>query len=141
MKVSRYIYLTATWLFLGGVVAQVFLAGMAAVANRLSWSYHAGFGHMIAAPLLVMLISQYPARLPGRMKRLTWLLFAVYALQADVIIFLRSAAPVVSAFHPVLALFDFVLIVALARAAWPLARQVKAQLEMQPEMNPQTPAD
>ncbi|HRO91079.1 MAG TPA: hypothetical protein PLC06_11325, partial [Promineifilum sp.] len=71
----------------------------------------------LALPLLVMLITMYIGKLPGRMKRLTWLLFLVYVLQADVLIFLRVSAPILSAFHPVLALIDFALGLMLARQA------------------------
>jgi Family of unknown function (DUF6220) len=125
-KITRFTYLVAAWLFLVGVAVQVFLAGMVVVALRMGWNNHISLGHFLAAPLLVMLVSQYPAHFPGRVKWLTWLLFGVYALQADVIIFLRFQAPLVSAFHPVLALVDFALGLGLARAVWPLTRQVQA---------------
>ncbi len=133
-KISRYAYLFAAWLFLLGVSVQVFLAGMVVVALQMGWNNHISLGHFLAAPLLLMLISQYPGRLPGRVKRLTWLLFVVYALQADVIIFLRFQAPVVSALHPVLALVDFALGLALARAAWSLARQAQEPARPLPEL-------
>lgn len=134
LKISRYAYLVAACLFLAGVVTQVFLAGMVVVAQRMGWNIHIGLGHILAAPLLVMLISQYLGRLPGQTKRLTWLLFAVYILQADVVIFLRGQVPFVSAFHPVLALADFALALALARQAWPLARQAPAQSGALPKL-------
>lgn len=137
-KGSRYVYLIASWLFLLGVISQVFLAGMVVVARQMGWDGHISLGHSLAGPLLIMLISMYLGRMPGATKRLTWLLFAVYALQADVVIFLRAQAPLVSALHPVLALFDFALIVALARQAWPLARQVPARLPAQPSMETST---
>lgn len=117
MKVSRVIYAVAVWSFVVGVVAQVFFAGMAVVAHRWSWENHTGLGHMLALPLVIMLIAMYVGRLPGRMKRLTWLLFAVYLLQADVLIFMRDSIPVLSALHPVLALADFALALFLARQA------------------------
>jgi hypothetical protein len=123
IRVSRYIFSGATWLFLAGVVAQVFLAGMTVVALQMGWANHIGLGHGLAFPLLVMLIAMYLGRLPGSMKWLTWLLFGAYVLQADVVIFLRFQAPVISALHPVMALVDFSLGVALARRAWPLARR------------------
>jgi hypothetical protein len=133
-KITRYVYLAAAWLFLAGVAAQVFLAGMVVVAARMGWSNHISLGHFLAAPLLVMLISQYPGHLPRQMKWLTWLLFGVYVLQADVLIFLRSDAPLISAFHPVLALVDFALGLALARRAWPLARQAPVPANAQPDL-------
>lgn len=117
MRLSRTIYTVSAWLFVAGVAIQVFFAGMAAVARQWSWENHAGFGHLLAAPLLVMLVTAHLGRLPGRMKRLTWLLFAVYVLQADVLIFMRASAPVLAALHPVLALLDFALGFALARQA------------------------
>lgn len=122
-KVSRIIYLAASSLFLLGVALQVFLAGMVVVALQIGWSNHRDLGHTLALPLLVMLITAYLGRLPRSMKWLTWLLFAVYLIQADVIINMRVSLPVVSAFHPVLALADCVLAVILVYQAWVLVRE------------------
>jgi hypothetical protein len=132
--ISRYVFLSAAWLFVVGVLVQVFLAGMVVVALRMGWGDHTSLGHGLAFPLLVMLVTLYLGRLPSSMKRWTWLLFGVYALQADVIIFLRLQAPVISALHPVLALVDFALGLALARRAWPLARQAIAPASVQPAL-------
>jgi hypothetical protein len=122
-KVSRGAYLISSWLFLVGVMIQVFLAGMVVVAGQIDWVNHRNLGHSLALPLIAMLIAAYAGRIPGSMKRLTWLLFAVYIIQADVIIFMRDSMPVVSAFHPVLALVDFALALTLARKAWSVLRQ------------------
>lgn len=126
VRISRYIYLGISWLFVVGVVTQVFLAGMVVVAVKLGWDYHIALGHTLGLPLILMLISMYLGRLPRSMKWMTWLLFGAYVLQADVLIFLRLQAPVLSAFHPVMALVDFALGLTLARRAVPLARQVPA---------------
>ncbi len=126
MRVSRIIYQLFAWLFVAGVMTQVFFAGMTVVAGQWPWTNHASLGHFLAAPLLVMLVTAYLGKLPGRMKRLTWLLFGVYVVQADVLIFLRTTVPVLSALHPVLALADFALGLALARQATALVRASKA---------------
>lgn len=123
MKASRVVYVIFAWLFVIGVLVQVFFAGMTVVAGRMGWNNHIGLGHTLALPLLVMLITAYAGKLPGRMKGLTWLLFGVYVLQADVLIFMRASAPVLAALHPVLALVDFALGFYLARQAIAL-RQV-----------------
>src|SRR5512135_853604 len=136
VKGARFVYLAAVWLFLVGVVSQVFLAGMVVVAMRLGWDPHIGLGHSLGGPLIIMLISMYLGRMP--VKRLTWLLFGVYFLQADVVIFLHSQAPVVSALHPVLALFDFALDLALARQAYLLIRPSVAQTTLQADLEPST---
>ena len=125
-KGFRSLYFVAAWLFVGGVLAQVFLAGMVVVAARMGWDNHAGLGHMLALPLLVMLVTVYLGRFPGRMKGLTWLLFLVYVVQADVLIFLRGSLPVVAAFHPVLALVDFALGLKLATMARSVVGETQA---------------
>jgi Family of unknown function (DUF6220) len=126
-NVSRTIFRIAAWLFVAGVGVQVFLAGMVVVAAQWGWDRHIGLGHALGLPLLVMLVTAYTGRLPRTMKWMTWGLFLVYIVQADVIIFLRSSAPVVSAFHPVLALVDFALGLALALRAG--AQQASASNE------------
>lgn len=138
MKASRITYEVAAWLFIVGVLAQVFFAGMAVVAGRWGWDNHISLGHFLAVPLLVMLITAYVGKLPGHMKRLTWLLFGVYVLQADVLIFLRASAPVLSAFHPVMALIDFALGLMLARQARAVIRADKTVVapQSQPESIP-----
>ena len=131
---ARWAYWVAAWLFLSGIVVQVFLAGMVVVAFRMTWANHIDLGHSLSLPLLVMLVTVYLGRFPAPTKRLTWLLFAVYVLQADVVIFLRGQAPVIAALHPVLALVDFAVGLALARAAWALIRQGPAPTSAPPEM-------
>ena len=121
-KISRIVYLIASWLFLLGVIVQVFLAGMVVVAGQSGWENHIGLGHSLGLPLLIMLITVFLGGMPRRMKRLTLMLFVVYLLQSDVIIYLRDSAPIVSALHPVLALADFALGHTLALQAWPLVK-------------------
>lgn len=120
-RVSRVIYRTAAWLFVVGVLVQVFLAGLVVVARVISWERHVELGHALALPLLLMLVSMYLGRLPRSTKRLTWLLFGVYVFQADFVIFLRDTVPYASALHPVLALIDFALGWQLARSGVPAA--------------------
>jgi len=65
----------------------------------------------------------YLDRLPRQLKWLTWLLFLVYVFQVDVVIFLVAQVPLMAALHPVLALIDFALGLALVQRAWSLVRQ------------------
>ena len=122
VKVTRYIFLVLACLFVIGVLYQVYLAGLVVVASRAGWGDHIGLGHTLAGPLLLMLITQYLARLPRSSKTLTWILFVAYALQADVVIFMRGSAPLVSALHPVLALVDFAIGYALVVRTWRLIK-------------------
>lgn len=121
-RIGRTAYAIFSWLFVAGVLVQVFLAGLVVVARRATWENHIGLGHALGLPLLIMLISMYVGRLPRRVKRMSWILFAVYVFQADVVIFLRDSMPFASALHPVLALVDFALGWSLARRAWTLLK-------------------
>jgi hypothetical protein len=125
MKTARAAFTIASWFFVAGVAIQVFLAGLVVVARRMNWEGHIVLGHSLGLPLLIMLVAMYLGKLSAGTKRLTWLLFAVYVLQADVLIFLRQRAPFLSALHPVLALFDFGMGWALARAALQYLRAVE----------------
>jgi len=127
VRITRLFYAVANWLFLAGVLTQVFFAGMVVVAAKMTWESHISLGHILSAPLLVMLITMYLGRLPGSVKKLTWLLFVTYLLQADVVIFLRVEAPVVSALHPVLALLEFSFGATLAWRTWHFIRQKSLQ--------------
>jgi Family of unknown function (DUF6220) len=122
-SVFQVVYLIFTSLFLIGVLTQVFLAGMVVVARQISWTNHVSLGHLLGLPLLVMLVSAYLGHIPRQMKHVNWLLIGVYVVQADVVIFMRSSAPLLSALHPVLALVDFALALSLLRGAWSLVRE------------------
>ena len=126
-KISRIIYLAASSLFLIGVTLQVFLAGMVVVAMEMGWGSHRDLGHTLGLPLLVMMVTVYLGRFPRKMKWASWLLLVAYFIQADVIIFMRDSMPVVSAFHPVLALVDFVLAAYLVYQAWIVIRDARQE--------------
>ena len=137
IKASRIVYLISSWIFLAAVAFQVFLAGMVVVAGEIDWASHRDLGHAMGLPLIIMVLSVYLGRMPRTMKRLTWLLFVVYILQADVVIFLRDTAPIISALHPVLALADVVLAVSLARRAWHVVRQPDEVVTMHGNLDPE----
>ncbi len=119
-KAGATAYRILTWLFLAGVLAQVFLAGLVVVAGTSSWESHIGLGHGLGLPLILMVATMYLGGLPRTTKRLTLLLLFIYILhQADVVIFLRDSAPYLAALHPVMALLDFAIGWRLARRTYP----------------------
>ena len=83
-KISRYVYLAASSLFMIGVTLQVFLAGMVVVALQGGWANHRDLGHTLGKPLLVMLVTVYLGRFPRKMKWASWLLLTAYFIQAEV---------------------------------------------------------
>jgi len=109
-KNATLFFRICTWIFLALVVIQVTLAGLTVVAAQIDWSLHRDLGHLVCLPLLPMLIIMYVAKADRQVKRTTWILFLVFLLQAEVLVFLRLNPPPVvylSALHPVLALIDF----------------------------------
>ena len=74
-----------------------------------------------------MLVTVCLGRFPRKMKWMNWLLLVVYFIQADVLIFMRDSMPFVSAFHPVLALLDFVLATFLVYQTWKLVRDAREE--------------
>jgi hypothetical protein len=128
VKISRFVYLVSAWLFVVGVLVQVFLAGMVVVAFQIGWNDHRTLGSVLGLLLVVMIILQYLGGLPKSLKRMTWALFGVYLLQV-ILISLRGLVPVISAFHPVLALVDFVMGLALGRSAWQLVHEEQKKVQ------------
>ena len=127
LRVSRYGYAAAAWLFAAGILTQVFLIGLSLLGGRPSWQTHIGLGHGLAIAPLFMIVFAYVGRLPRPMRPLTWLALVVYVLLADVVIFLRGSVPLVAALHPVLAVLLFGVVGFLALQAWRLLREARAK--------------
>lgn len=113
-RIFRYLYLIAAWLFVLGILGQIYLVGLSLLGDRPSWEDHVNLGHTIGGFALLMIIFAYVGRFPRLMKRLTWLNFGIYFLIADVVIFMTDSAPKVAALHPVLAILLFPVAATLA---------------------------
>jgi uncharacterized protein DUF6220 len=119
---SRYAYTAVAWLFVIGILTQVFLVGLSLLGRQPSWQIHIGLGHTLGILALLLVILAYVGALPYPFKRLTWLTFALYVLLADIVIFMRDSIPVVAALHPVLAITLFAFTTNLALRALRLVR-------------------
>lgn len=125
-KISRYIYLVFAWLFVLGILGQVYFVGLSLLGKQPSWQNHIDLGHTIGGFALLMIIFAYVGRLPRSMKRLTWLNFGIYFLIADIVIFMTDSAPRIAALHPVLAVLLFPVAATLAVRITMLVRGAKA---------------
>ena len=123
VRFSRYAYVAVAWLFVAGILTQVFLIGLTFLGGRPSLQTHVGLGHGLAITPLLMIILASTGRLPHPMKPFTWLALVLYVLLADIVIFMRGTAPLVAALHPVLAVLLFGVAGFLARRAWRLVRE------------------
>ncbi len=119
---TRILYLIVAWLFPVAILIQVFLVGLSLFTGQAYWSTHRDVGHTLAVLPLLLVILAYLGRLPRSEKRLIWLQFGVYLVQAEVFAAIRDVAPFLAAFHPVLALVLFALSFILALRSPTLVR-------------------
>jgi hypothetical protein len=117
MAARRVLLAGAAWLFLAGVVVQVFLAG-AGLFEVSDFAAHAGLGWSLSlVPILVFVLA-----VAARADRPTILLTIVLAVATIVqpeLAAVRHSVPVVAALHPVNALV-------LAWVGWIVARRSTA---------------
>lgn len=125
LRLSRYAYAAAAWLFVAGILTQVFLVGLSPLGGQSGWQTHIGLGHGLGILALLMLVFAYTGRMPHPMKPFTWLNLALYGLLADVVVFMRGSIPLLAALHPVLAVLLFGIAGFLAMRAWRLVREAR----------------
>lgn len=124
MTRRQVVFAAAAWLFCGGIVFQVFLAG-ASLFGMTDWTLHIGLGWTLGSlPILLLLLA-----IIARSDRSTVLLtagLAVAAILQPELAAARDDAPIVAAFHPVNALLVFWLAWSVARRSSRPDRQVAA---------------
>ena len=123
------------WLFLGGVVAQVLLAGMG-LFELTDWTTHAGFGWGLSLVPVVLVGLAVAARVDADTGLLTTFLLISAFFQPELAA-ARHTAPVLAALHPVNAVLLFGLAWLVARRSLLVLRRVDG---VEPEI-PQPVAD
>jgi hypothetical protein len=111
---GRVVFAVAAWLYLAGVVTQVFLAG-AGLFELTDWTAHTGLGWGLGTAPLLLLILAFLAR-PERTTILLTIGLTVAAIVQPELAAARHDDPIIAAFHPVNALLVFWL-------AWLIARR------------------
>ncbi|WP_309121941.1 DUF6220 domain-containing protein [Paenibacillus sp.] len=118
---SRIAFAIFASVFAVCVGVQVLLAGLATFVDAVNWARHTSFIHFVEFIPLVMLALAFTGKLPARMRWQSFGLFFMIILMyftANVV----AVMPVVSAFHPVIALAIFALAQKLVPESWRLAR-------------------
>ncbi len=121
MAIARRIFAVASWVFLGAVLVQVFLAG-AGLFKLTDFTLHTDFGWLLSAMPIVLVVLARMARVDRRTTQLTVALLAVAVIQPELAA-ARHDYPVVAALHPVNALLLFWLAWLVARRSIDAARQ------------------
>ncbi len=122
MAGARYVYLGIVWIYLAGILVQVFLAGTGLFGVARDFEPHIGLGWILHIVPFLLLIAGAVARIGSRLMWWTTALAAVQFIQ-PLLALARHDVPVVAAFHPVLALVIFWLALTIGLNAWRLVRE------------------
>jgi hypothetical protein len=115
----RQVHAWVAWVFVGSILVQVFLAGLAIpqLGGNGNFSTHQGFGYAIGLVALALVIAAVAAR-AGRRRILQALgLLVLYVIQT-ILPNLDPDLSIAAALHPVGALILFGLGVWYARTVW-----------------------
>lgn len=104
------------WLFVAGVIVQVFLAGLGVFDDPATFQIHATWGFTLEILPLALLVLAIGGRLGRRPVIYAVGLFGMFMLQS-VFIGLRADLPAVAALHPVNGFAILLVGVAMAREA------------------------
>jgi hypothetical protein len=111
---ARAVYRILAVLFALCVAAQVLLAGLSVFLDASWWHAHRVFGTIFGIVLpLALVAATWPARMPGRPRRLAGAAFGLSMLQGVT----AAIGGVAGALHPVGALALFWVALAMARPA------------------------
>lgn len=115
LSVAGQSYLVLGGLIALGVLAQVFLAGIAVFVDDSYWAAHVTFAHVFEALLLLWLIAGVLSELPRRLQLAPVGVFILLIIQYATA---SMAGSFVAAFHPVNAIVIFVVVSAASWSAW-----------------------
>lgn len=122
---ARWLFLVLVWMYLAGILVQVFLAGMGLFGTARDFEPHVGLGWILHLVPVLLLIAAAVARVGRRLLWWTTALLIVQFIQ-PLLALLRNDVPLVAAFHPVLALIVFWLALTIGMKAWQLVREPTA---------------
>jgi hypothetical protein len=113
LRAFRLLYAVTAWAFLIGLVAQVFLIGLALFSDPAAIDAHRSLGWVLhLSPLLVLLFA-FLSRAGSRHWQ--WALaLAVVVLIVPILATMRESAPIVGALHPVGAVLAAILAAVVA---------------------------
>lgn len=119
---ARFVFVAMVWIYVAGILFQVFLAGIGLFGAAKDFEPHMGLGWILHLVPVLLLIVAAVARVGSSLLWWTTALLVVQFIQ-PILATLRDDQPVVAAFHPVLAVVVFWLAVTVGVKAWRLVRE------------------
>jgi hypothetical protein len=115
--IARTVYVVLTWLFVIGLLVQVFLAGRGVFDNPLLFGTHRDFGYLLEIVPALLLIVGLVAGVGRRLSAFAIVAFLLFLLQS-VLVAARDSSPTIAALHPVNGFLIVLIAIAMAREAW-----------------------
>lgn len=119
------LYAVLAWLFVGCVVAQIFLAGLGTFNSAADFRTHTEFGYLFGWLTLGLLAVALAARLGRRLVAAALALLVLFALQS-LFVAVRDGASFVAALHPLNGFLILLIGIVAARESSRLARLAPA---------------
>ena len=123
-SIARSVHLVVAWLFVAGLIVQIFLAGLGVVSGPASFIPHREFGYWLSVLPVVLLVTALLGRMDRRLAVLAAVSFGLFILQS-VFVAMRESTPEVAALHPVNGFLIALLAIVQARdstIAWRASR-------------------
>lgn len=117
MRLARLAHAAMAWLFVAGLLAQVFLAGLGVFEGPARFVTHREFGYALSFVALVLLALAAVGRLGRRQVGLAALIFVLFVLQSVFVQAFRGT-PTIAALHPVNGFLILLLAIVVARSSW-----------------------
>jgi hypothetical protein len=122
---ARTIFLLLSWLFVVGLVVQVFLAGLGVFESSARFSTHRDVGYTLSVLPVLMAVAGLVGGVGRRAVLLSIAAFLLFILQS-VLVAMRDSTPTVAALHPVNGFLILVIALVIARDAWMARRGATA---------------
>jgi hypothetical protein len=126
---ARVVFAAAAWLLVGGLIVQVFLAGLGVFDSPERFELHATFGFTLMALPLVLVLSGLAGAVGRQLVRLAGLMFGMFFVQS-ILVSLRSQAPTIAALHPVNGFLILFVSIVVARRSLEVRRAASADAEL-----------
>jgi hypothetical protein len=115
--IARTVYVVLTWLFVVGLLVQIFLAGRGVFDNPLLFGAHRDFGYVLSIVPILLLVVGLVAGVGRRLSAFAIVAFLLFLLQS-VLVAARDSSPTIAALHPVNGFLLLLIAIEMAREAW-----------------------
>ncbi len=134
-RIARPIHLVVAWLFVIGLLVQVFLAGMGVFSSATEFATHRDFGYLLTLLPVVLIVTGLVGGF-GRWEVIAAAVMFVQFILQSILVFQRDSVPAIAALHPVNGFLILLIAIWLATDAWR-----RFQADEEPEPSDEAPSE